>query len=326
MHKPAVVIIVNWCGAGDTIDCLISLREILRVGILKAIVIDNASPRRGVGEIVSNLASSEYFKDYELLDEGALGLYQWSSAPLITVVRAVGNHGFAGGNNIATKYAMTDRSVDVFWYLNNDTVIKNFESAGSLIKAVGGLDAPFSAGSVLVHYDRDSIIQAAGCEFSKWTGGIEKIQEGDNLAELDQSSNTVYSYIPGASLAVNRQFLDRVGLMAEEYFLYFEELDWVERARRFGISPPVLIYSSVICHKEGGSIGTKGANSSAHSLTAEYYLSSSYVRFYLRHHTLLIPVPLLRLALKALRSAIQGDIGRSRAILKGVFHSLRRRP
>jgi GT2 family glycosyltransferase len=36
-------------------------------------------------------------------------------------------------------------------------------------------------------------------------------------------------------MLVSKQFLETIGLMSEEYFLYFEELDWTLRARQVGI-------------------------------------------------------------------------------------------
>src|SRR4051794_1968753 len=61
-------------------------------------------------------------------------------------------------------------------------------------------------------------------------------------------------YVAGASMFVSREFLERVGYLAEEYFLYFEEMDWTVRCAgrfRLGFAPQSVVY-----HKEGRSIGS----------------------------------------------------------------------
>lgn len=64
-------------------------------------------------------------------------------------------------------------------------------------------------------------------------------------------------YPVGASLLVDEEYLERVGPMEESYFLYYEEMDWVERGRRFGYRPVVAL-GSRLRHKEGASTGSRG--------------------------------------------------------------------
>ena len=76
-------------------------------------------------------------------------------------------------------------------------------------------------------------------------------------------------YAVGASMLVTREFLSTVGLMSEEYFLYYEELDWALRAKHgfvIGYARESLVY-----HKAGASIGSSNTTS-RRSLMSDYYL------------------------------------------------------
>ena len=59
-------------------------------------------------------------------------------------------------------------------------------------------------------------------------------------------------YIIGASMFVRKSFILDVGYMCEEYFLYFEELDWILRGKEKGWKFS-YISNAVVLHKEGGS-------------------------------------------------------------------------
>jgi hypothetical protein len=78
-------------------------------------------------------------------------------------------------------------------------------------------------------------------------------------------------------MLVSKQFLQQIGLMEEDYFLYFEEIDWAMRAKdQFSLcyAPDSIVY-----HKEGGSIGTNYAEPQKKSLTADYYGLRSRLKF-----------------------------------------------
>ena len=78
-------------------------------------------------------------------------------------------------------------------------------------------------------------------------------------------------------LALAEGFLARVGLMAEEYFLYFEELDWAERGKRSGFRLSVCS-DSVIYHKEGASTGI-AEDPRKKSVLADYYVMRNRILF-----------------------------------------------
>jgi GT2 family glycosyltransferase len=108
----------------------------------------------------------------------------------------------------------------------------------------------------------------------------EPIEQPDDVAGIEARMN----YVVGASMMARRTFIDRVGLMTEDYFLYYEELDWAERGRALGFG---LGYAanSVVYHKEGATIGTSHRRKS--SALAMRYLNRNRLlfthRFYPQH-------------------------------------------
>lgn len=88
-------------------------------------------------------------------------------------------------------------------------------------------------------------------------------------------------------MLVRREFIETVGLMSEDYFLYYEEIDWITRGAgrfRLGYAP-----DSIVWHKEGASIGTAASGGSPLSM---YYLYRSRLRFTARHHPRCVPTVL----------------------------------
>ncbi len=88
------------------------------------------------------------------------------------------------------------------------------------------------------------------------------------------------AYAVGASMLVSAALLRDVGLMAEDYFLYSEEIDWACRAR--GRYTLAYADASVVYHKEGGSIGS--SSTGAQSMLAIHYLYRNRLRFIRRFY------------------------------------------
>ena len=184
------------------------------------------------------------------------------------------NLGFAGGNNVGIKYALAKGDFEYIWFLNNDTVIEEnslsklvekFEKYKRLEKKIG------IVGSKLLYYDNPKVIQGIGGIYNKWFAvakhlGVFEEDRGqyDNERVLDK-----IDYIIGASMLVSRDFIEDVGLMCEEYFLYFEELDWTLRGKQKGYQLGYC-WESRVYHKEGGSIGSSSKGEKK-SEVADYY-------------------------------------------------------
>jgi GT2 family glycosyltransferase len=110
-----------------------------------------------------------------------------------------------------------------------------------------------ACGSTLAYYHAKDRIQAfGGATYSPWSGMIRLVGNGSSIHQRppqEQVEHT-FSYIIGASTLFSRPALETVGLFSEDYFLFFEELDWTLRANgRFRIT---YAPESLVHHKEGG--------------------------------------------------------------------------
>ena len=102
-------------------------------------------------------------------------------------------------------------------------------------------------GATLLHYDNPKSIQClGGYHYNPWFAYVTPVLKPKDVSKI--------SYLAGASLFVPKKFVEDVGLLEEDYFLYFEELDWIKRGKKRGWS---LAYEpqAIVYHKEGATIG-----------------------------------------------------------------------
>jgi hypothetical protein len=159
------------------------------------------------------------------------------------------NLGFPAGNNVGIHCALA-AGADYVILLNNDTVVdKRF--AEELVAAAERNPAAGMINSLIFFDDRPGLVWFAGGEISTWTGRSR--HAGYLQADRGQFTGDAPIERPCAcSLLVTRRFLETVGLMREDLFLYGEEIDWMLRARRLGFQC-VLATSSKVWHKVSSS-------------------------------------------------------------------------
>jgi GT2 family glycosyltransferase len=224
MDFPLVSIItVNYDHPEVTCDLLKSLR-LLTYPNVEVIVVDNASPNDDPA-IISQLY------------------------PEIVFIQSKINLGFANGNNLGIRQAKGEYIL----LLNNDTEVE----AGFLEPLVSKLLSDPKIGMVSpkirFFYAPDKIQYAGYTPFTPFTlrQYLIGLNETDN-GQYDQSVET-YS-IHGAAVMVPLSVIREVGLMAEMYFLYYEEHDWAERIKSAGYKV-FYVPESLVLHKESISTG-----------------------------------------------------------------------
>lgn len=220
------IIIVNWNGHGDTIECLESLRD-LKYPNYDIIVVDNGSTDESVKAI------KERFSEVSILETGE-------------------NLGFPGGNNVGLRHAF-ENGADYAWLLNNDAVVDPY-SLDYMVNALRTADDVAMVGSKIYYFDRRDVLWFAGA-YTKWAIG-KNIMIG--WGEKDQGQFDLVRNVDtltGCSMVVKRDICEKIGFMDESYFLYVEEVDWCLRARNHGYRC-VFVPESVVYHKISSS--TKG--------------------------------------------------------------------
>ncbi|MFC7419986.1 glycosyltransferase [Iodobacter arcticus] len=191
------------------------------------------------------------------------------------------NLGFAGGMNVGIRVALEDPRMEYVWILNNDTEVdKNALSA--LIKHAKSDCRIGICGSTLLYHDQPNVIQAVGGKYNSYLGTIKHILGHRQYSEklcLSIDVNDM-DYIVGAAMLVSKEFIEKIGLMDESYFIYFEELDWATRAKRFD---PVfkLGYAakSIVLHKEGASIGSGSKRNGKRQSFSDTYALRNRIAF-----------------------------------------------
>jgi GT2 family glycosyltransferase len=319
------IVILNYNGWRDTVECLVSILAIREP--IHVIVIDNASPD-GSEQHLAAWAESELPAitaerarmgmapvAFERLRAGEFSSRLDESALPLTLMQTGVNGGYAAGNNAGIRLAL-QRGCDFVWLLNNDTVVEP-EALSHLLARVRGEPRIGLCGSTLVYHERPDTVQAcAGGRFRRWRGWSVDIGNGSSLdgrpdpRQVEQE----LSYINGASTLATRAFLEAVGPMEESYFLYWEEIDWAFRARgrfRLGYAP-----GSIVRHKVGASIGTR--HGAQQSPLADFYMLRGAVLFCLRHSWATLPGTLFNAARNLGRLAAQGEWRRLRQQLRAL--------
>lgn len=269
MNPKVSIIILNWNGWEDTIECLESLFQITYPNY-DVIVVDNGSEDESIEKIKEYCegkirVESKFFEynssnkpikiiEYTREEAEAGGgkekeIKNMSSNEKLIIIKNEKNYGFAEGNNIGIRYALKALNPGYVLLLNNDTVVDK-EFLGELVKVAGSDKTAGAVGSAIYLYHKPKTIQSLGGKINMWIGRrrpITKIEENDSgIVEVD--------YVSGACILVKREVIENVGLLDEEYFTYVEDVDWCFRIKRKGYK----VYSSIkslIWHKGSASTG-----------------------------------------------------------------------
>lgn len=231
MISETFIVILQYNNSQDTIRCLDSVKE-LDYPNYEVIIVDNGSNVKDVNKIrnwIQKEHHSDSYTKYEILDTKY-------------------NSGYSGGNNIGIKYALENRA-DYLLILNPDTTIRK----NTLTKLIEAAESDSQIG----------ILGPAVNENGKtvYGGKIDWLQPElshlvvELLSEL--SGSTTKFYIPGAAMLIKRQVIEKIGLLDERYFLYFEDADFCKRAKQAGFKL-AIVPDAVVHHKPSSSTFSLG--------------------------------------------------------------------
>lgn len=250
------IILVNYNGAADTIECVESIREMKKPrGGVVVYVVDNASLDDSLPCLRQWLEAAQSPDAAENVEQGAEIHGSQGDMRLVLLV-SPDNRGFAAGCNLGLARAYSNPSVTHFWLLNNDTAVDPDAALQLLDSSMRSADRNIS-GSTLVYYDNPNIVQAAaGARYVRWMGRSRHVFKMEHLADIVDRRAPAFDYIVGASMFFSRCVLETIGYLPERYFLYVEEVDWCARARDNGIRLD-WARGAVVLHKEGRSSGAE---------------------------------------------------------------------
>ena len=222
MKEPLVhIILVNYKAVDLTIECINSLQKITYRNY-KILVVDN-SPNGGLNERLKKNFS------------------------FVIKLKSNKNSGFAAANNLGIKYAL-EHEAEYIVLLNNDTTVEsNFLEP--LIETFYNKSVGLATGKIMYSGNRDKI----------WYGGgkINWLRGSGIMFRGGKSDKSEVTFASGCLFCLNRNTIEKVGLLNEKYFTYQEDTDYCVRLKRHGI---VIIYEpkSKIYHQIGST--TKRSN------------------------------------------------------------------
>ncbi len=219
------VILVNYNGKKYNDKCIESILRSTIASNLQVVVVDNASTDHSL----------------ELLQD------RWKENSQVKIIPLDKNYGFSKANNVGIEWAMGN-GAEYFLILNNDTEVAEdaLEKMIEIQKKTGAIIVP-----KIVYADHPDTIWCAGGSFSKviW----KPVQRGINQKDTGQYDQSMKcSFANGCSMLLSGKLIRKLGLLDEQFFLYYEDTEYSLRARQKGV-PIWYCAKALIYHKVNGS-------------------------------------------------------------------------
>jgi GT2 family glycosyltransferase len=326
------IILVNYKKYSDTIECLESILK-NHYSNFQVLIIDNSPDLISSTHLIKWFNNqygpvSTLFEDlvypindkpvsYVSLTEAEFKNESKTYPEPILLIKAQ-NRGFAAANNLALNYLLkTRRQGDFIWILNNDTVI----SKNCLVDLVdfysSGNNYDKLIGAKLMHYNNRNHLQAIAANYNKWLGITNHIGDGEiDAGQYDNYEIKKTNYIVGASMFLPFEFLQKSGLLNEEYFLFYEELDWLLSAAKHNLSCAIQS-KAIVYHKEGSTIS--GSKNNKNMDVADYYINVNRIKFTLIWYPACLFSVSLGVAYSLFKRLVQFRFKLVSRILKAIF-------
>lgn len=272
MDKSLVyIIILNWNGSEDTIECIRSVRNNDYPNYC-IVVVDNGSEKDNLNKLKSWCGESfGTFVAYSREDAEAGGkisseelLYLADAKDKLIFIENGDNLGFAAGNNVALKYVLK-KCAPYVMLLNNDTVIEK-DSIRILISFLNSNNDYVAATPQIRYYEPNNIIWNCGGKIM-WYGNRKYYFAGDNISKVPSSGFRRISFITGCALLFRPAL---TGILTERFFFGEEDLEFSFRQKKEK-RKMACCFSSIIYHKI--SVSFKKVGSSVLGSLYIYYLS-----------------------------------------------------
>ncbi len=291
------VILLDYDGRDDTIECLESLRG-LDYGNFRILLVDNGSKR-------------------SCLDEVRRGF------PHVLTRRIEPNRGFMGGCNVGMREALA-AGAEFVWLLNNDTVVDP-NALAALVREAERDPRCGILGSKIFYHDRREVLHHAGGGFDEAAGRFYHIgMDGPDRGDYDRVEE-VY-FVTGCSLLARAEMIREIGLLDESYILYFDDIDWCVKARERGWKVR-YVPQSVLYHK------VSRTTNRTQSPRYYYYYTRNYLLFFAKHFPSRFPRALVcwwrdyvarfakRTELTYMAASIGGALGMASAVARGALRA-----
>jgi len=280
-HEKVYIIILNWNGWLDTLACVESCCKLTWPNF-RILVVDNGSTDGSEKKLRARL------QNVKILQSGS-------------------NLGFSGGNNLGIRIAI-ESGAKYVWLLNNDAVVDP-DALAALMNAMLREPSAAIAGSKIYFHDDPQRIWSAGGRWRK--GGLALRMRGAFQPDQGQFDKPcAIGSVSGCSMLVRIEALTRIGLLKEEYFLYWEDIEWCARAQEAGYKV-LFVPESKVWHR--------GSASTVDGSFLQFYYSTRNGFFFLHEYDpYLLPILVFYSILFILKSLLGGNS----MPLRGFCHGL----
>ena len=252
INPKVLVIILHMDNQADLSECLISFQEVLYPAF-DIVIVKNGSR-----------------------SELSLKAMQDLCKRVSRIINNPANVGYARGNNLGIREALASQA-DYILLLNDDTVVspdflKVLVDTGENNPGIG------MVGPKIYYFNEPRRIWFAGAKFDKRTGLIFTRHAGeiDNNGKYEKPEES--DYITGCALLVKRELIEKIGLLDERFFLYWEDVDWGLRSQKANFRN-VVAPSSKIWHKISRSSGGPDSPLKAyHKIRSHLLIAHLYAR------------------------------------------------
>ena len=304
MYSPYVtslnyILLLNYNSSQDTINSLARLHT-LPQDQYRIAVIDNNSSDNSLNEILNFLKSQnlKYFKHDNHFDD--------KKAVFLNIISSKKNLGYGGGNNIILKeLALKDNCNALI--INPDIIVENSVIIQAAKKLNEMKEQKVALGIKALNAQDNKCLFYGGHKINFFSGTVSPITNASE--EID--------FISGSFLFTNSQTLSEIGLLPENYFMYWEDADWCYQLKKAG--------GKMITIPELSFLDTQDPTRSSF---AQYYYVKNMLKFLKKHRPacLITAIPLIpiRIGLRILRGQFSYAAAQARALfdfmLYPIFH------
>jgi GT2 family glycosyltransferase len=236
------VVVLTWNQRDVTLECLASLR-VQHHQPTDIIVVDNGSADDSVAAIRAGY-------------------------PEATVIENGENLGFVGGNNSGIRHALAG-DAEYILLLNNDTIVDP-AMIDDLLAVMTADPTIGISGPKMLYFDHPQRIWCAGNRIDWRTGDSIRLQ-AEQPDEAAAEEPREVDFITGCAICLRREVIERIGLLDERFFIYYEETDWCLRAAAAGWRT-VYVPRARLWHKVSATMG-------ATSPATDYYMTRNVLLF-----------------------------------------------
>ena len=294
MDYSVAIVILNWNGWAYTQACIESL---LATGFSEGdiVLVDNGSSDGSI------LNVQNHFKDVHL-------------------IKSKVNEGFTGGNNIGMQYAL-NRGYEFIMLLNNDTKVSP-GFLGLLVEEMKASDKLAAVQPLIYYMVPETKIWNAGGKYHSWLGFSQTNYNVENEKPY------LTDWISGCAILVRSAVLEKVGLLDNKYFAYFEDVDWSLRMRKRGYELKVQP-QSIIYHEAGASSKSEIKGSEGFLDPKVHFLNVKNQIFQLRKYCLspqnwlAWPFHFIKFGFYIFYFLVKGRRGKCMAVINGIREGLK---